>query len=186
MTAIAGIIDNGRVHLAGDSAVTRGWGLALKPSGKLFRHGPYVIGVSGSLRAAQLLQHAFTPSEPPAGKQLAGFMATAFVDGMRSALKDGGHATATNSEEAAVITMLVGVHGRLFKVCGDYGVCEGSEPFDAVGCGEEFALGALHATEGLGWKPRKRLRAALEAAERFSAGVRAPFTFAATPKAGAA
>lgn len=49
--------------------------------------------------------------------------------------------------------------------------------YAAVGCGQELALGALFATEQTSLRPQERLEVALEAAERFSAGVRAPFAY---------
>lgn len=176
MTAIAGLIHAGRVHLAGDSAVTSGWGLDLRPGGKVFANGPYVFGVSGSLRAAQLLQYAFDVPEPE--DDLARFMATDFVDAARTCLKDGGHARRENEVESGDMILLIGVHGRLFKLWSDYAVGEGTEPFTAIGCGQDYALGALHAT--FGRPARTRLRTAMEAAERFSAGVRGPFTYVST------
>ncbi|MFF4408798.1 hypothetical protein [Streptomyces sp. NPDC001404] len=45
-----------------------------------------------------------------------------------------------------------------------------------MGCGGEFALGALHATAGLDLKPRERLAMALAAAGHHSAGVSTPFS----------
>lgn len=43
----------------------------------------------------------------------------------------------------------------------------------AVGCGDQIARGALYGTQMQ--PPKERIRIALEAAERFSAGVRGPF-----------
>jgi ATP-dependent protease HslVU (ClpYQ) peptidase subunit len=47
-------------------------------------------------------------------------------------------------------------------------------PYAAVGCGESYALGALHAMEPT-LSPKKRITRALEAAAFFSNGVTAPF-----------
>ncbi|MEO3924086.1 hypothetical protein ABGB07_09550 [Micromonosporaceae bacterium B7E4] len=44
-----------------------------------------------------------------------------------------------------------------------------------MGCGSEIALGALFATARTSMSPKRRVTVALEAAERFSAGVRGPF-----------
>jgi ATP-dependent protease HslVU (ClpYQ) peptidase subunit len=180
MTAIAGLIHQGRVHLAGDSAATSGWDLSLKPDGKVFTTGPYALGFSGSLRAAQLVQYALELPAPDG--DLPKFMATTFVNALRTCLKEGGHSKSDSERESVELNLLVGVHGRLFRIFGDYTIDEGSQPFAATGCGESFALGALHATANLGWKPKQRLKAALSAAEWFSAGVRGPYTYAATPK----
>ncbi|GAA4716378.1 hypothetical protein [Phytohabitans rumicis] len=45
----------------------------------------------------------------------------------------------------------------------------------AVGCGSDLALGALFATARTRMSPHRRVMVALQAAERFSAGVRGPF-----------
>jgi ATP-dependent protease HslVU (ClpYQ) peptidase subunit len=55
----------------------------------------------------------------------------------------------------------------------DYQIARPGDEFAAVGCGEDIALGAMYATRHL--PPAKRIEMALEAAERFSAGVRGPF-----------
>ena len=49
------------------------------------------------------------------------------------------------------------------------------DPFYAVGCADNIALGAMYATQGKGMNPEERVRLALQAAERYSAGVRGPF-----------
>lgn len=54
--------------------------------------------------------------------------------------------------------------------------------YAAVGCGEEIARGALFATRAAKLRPEKRAVVALEAAERFSAGVRGPFKVLATER----
>ncbi|KAB2588180.1 hypothetical protein F5983_33655 [Streptomyces arboris] len=58
----------------------------------------------------------------------------------------------------------------------------GADGYAAVGCGDELALGALHATTHLGLAPRARLTAALAAADHHSAGVTGPYTYVSTPK----
>ena len=77
----------------------------------------------------------------------------------------------------------MGTHGRLFFVSADYQVGEPADPYAAVGCGDGYALGALHATEGGRMAPQRRLDAALAAAERFSNGVRGPFAHVSTTAA---
>lgn len=178
MTAIAGIARNGRVHLAGDSAVMSGWDTSLNPAGKIWRTGPYVIGSSGSSRAATLLRYALTPPAPE--PDLPMFMATTFVDAIRQTLKAGGYATRESEREDGGAIMLVGICGRMFTVWTDYCTQEAAQPYAAIGCGNNLAIGALYATENTGLSPRRRLTLALEAAERFSGAVRSPFTFAST------
>lgn len=183
MTVIAGIVSqvSGRVFLAGDSAVTSGWDLTRRPGGKVFRNGDYVMGVSGGLRGAQIVQHAFTPPSPP-DDDVAAFMATQFVDRLRQAYKDAGYAKKDAERENSEDNILVGVHGRLFTVWGHYGVEESAVPYMAIGCGQAYAMGSLRTSHDMPMRPRVRLELAMRAAEQFSAGVRGPFTHVSTRK----
>lgn len=179
MTVIVGLVHKGRVHLGGDSAGVCGYQLTVRRDPKVFSNGPYVMGFTSSFRMGQLLQHAFQAPHP-AGS-LDQFMVTTFIDALRTCLKDGGWARKDSEQEQAG-TFLVGVHGRLFVIQGDYQVGEPADGYAAVGCGDELALGALHATATLDMPPRDRVATALAAADHHSAGVAGPYTYASTPK----
>lgn len=177
MTAIVGLVHGGRVYLGGDSAGVGSYSIHTRKDPKVFRNGPYVLGFTSSFRMGQVLHHVFKAPHPEG--DLYKFMVTKFIDEVRSTLKTAGFATKEKDAEQGG-KFLVGVHGRLFRVESDYQVGELAKPYDAVGMGDELALGALHATEGAGLSPKRRLTVALEAAEEFSYGVRGPFTFAST------
>lgn len=172
MTAIVGLVHDGRVYIGGDSAGVAGWSMTVRADAKVFRNGPYVMGFTTSFRMGQLLRYALD-APPPTG-DLDRFMATTFVDAIRKCLKDGGWAK-KDAEQEAGGKFLVGIGGRLFCVETDYQVGEPATGYAAVGCGDEIALGALYATALAGLPPKKRIEIALQAAEQFSAGVRAPF-----------
>lgn len=173
MTAVAGLVHDGRVHIGADSAGVAGWALTVRADAKVFNNGPYVMGFTSSFRMGQLLRYSLAAPEPEG--DLARFMATTFIDAVRTCLKDGGWAT-KNSEQEAGGNFLVGIHGRLFEIGSDYQVGESVDDVAAVGCGFELCLGALYASRGVR-SPRRRLTIALEAAERFNGGVRGPFAF---------
>lgn len=176
MTAIVGLVhSDGSVHMGGDSAGVSGWSLTVRADTKVFHNGPYLFGFTTSFRMGQLIHHAFTPPKPTA-KGLERFMSTVFIDALRACLKEGGWARKDNDREEGG-TFLVGVGGQLFVVQDDYQVGQAADSYAAVGCGDQIALGALYATAGTTMPARKRIRLALEAAERFSAGVRSPFIF---------
>ncbi|MFG2589063.1 hypothetical protein [Streptomyces sp. NPDC048438] len=179
MTVIVGLVQQGRVHLAGDSAGASGYQLTVRRDPKVFRNGPYVMGFTDSFRMGQLLHHALQAPHPTGN--LDRFMVTTFVDALRTCLKDGGWARKDSEQEEAG-TFLVGIRDRLFTVYSDYQVGEPADGYAAVGCGGELALGALHATASLGLRPRQRLTAALAAADHHSAGVSAPYAFTKTPR----
>jgi ATP-dependent protease HslVU (ClpYQ) peptidase subunit len=181
LTCIAGLVHDGAVYLAGDSAGCSGWNLIVRTDPKVFANGSYVMGFTTSFRMGQLLRYAFTPPEPDTA-DLHRFMCTAFTDALRQCLKDGGWAQKDKEQEEGG-TFLVGTHGHLFIVNNDYQVAEPADSYAAVGCGGRYALGALHATEGSKMAPQRRLDAALAAAERFSSGVRGPFAHVGTASA---
>jgi hypothetical protein len=178
MTAIVGLVHQGRVLIGGDSAGLAGYQLSVRRDPKVFCNGPYAFGFTSSFRMGQLLHHAFSPPEPPVNQDgLHRFMCTMFVDALRGCLKDAGWATAENGREAGG-EFLVGVSGRLFEVHEDFQVAEMHDGYAAVGCGDDIALGALFATAHIGGDPERRVLTALQAAERHSGGVRGPFVFA--------
>ncbi|MFF2226992.1 hypothetical protein ACFVV7_27165 [Streptomyces globisporus] len=179
MTAIVGIVHKKRVHLGADSAGIAGLQIAVRADRKVFRNGPYVLGFTSSFRMGQLLRYAFQPPHPTG--DLHAFMVTTWADAVRACLKEGGWARKDSEQEQAG-TFLVGIQGRLFVVCDDYQVGEHADGYAAVGCGDDVALGALHATARLGLSPRERLTAALAAADHHSAGVTGPYSYASTPK----
>lgn len=175
MTVIAGLVDNGTVLLGGDSAGVAGYQLTVRSDAKTFINGPYVFGFTSSFRMGQILRHTFTPPTPPTGTDVERFMCTTWIDAVREVLKNAGWARLDSGQESGG-TFLVGIQGRLFEVEGDYQVGEAADGYSAVGCGDDVALGALYATAGIGMAAEDRVLTALRAAERFSAGVRSPFT----------
>jgi ATP-dependent protease HslVU (ClpYQ) peptidase subunit len=172
MTAIVGLVHDGSVFIGGDSAGVSGLSLAVRADTKVFQRDRYLFGFTTSFRMGQLIRYAFRLPTPKG--EIDKFMATRFIDGLRDCLKAGGWAKKENDREEGG-TFLVGVRGQLFAVYDDYQVAKAADGFAAVGCGDQVALGALYATAGSALKPRRRIRIALRAAERFSAGVRGPF-----------
>uniref|UniRef100_UPI003F49A2CE hypothetical protein n=1 Tax=Streptosporangium sp. CA-235898 TaxID=3240073 RepID=UPI003F49A2CE len=184
MTVIAGLVHDGRVYMGGDSAGCAGWELTVRRDPKVFEVGPYLIGFTTSFRMGQLLRFSFTPPTLPYDLDhdgLTKLMVTEFIDGIRATFKDGGYAR-KDSEQESGGKFLVGVRGRLFEIGPDYQVGEPADSYAAVGCGAQVALGALHAMNTMDTmddnsiRPMDRIHHALYAAERFSNGVRAPFT----------
>ena len=174
MTCIAGIATGGAVYLAGDSAGVAGWDLVIRADQKVFRNGDFVMGFTSSFRMGQLLRYAFQPPKHDPSVDVYQYMVTTFVDAVRDCLIAGGVARKESEQESGG-TFLVGYQGRLFSIHEDYQVRESECGFDAVGCGAQVALGALYAASHL--EPIDRLKLALDAAEAFSVGVRAPFVF---------
>lgn len=171
MTCIVAVAKNGNVWMGADSAGVGGLSLRMRNDPKIYRVGKFLFGFTSSFRMGQLLGYKFNPPEQ-VSMSVEQYMATVFIDELRKTLKDGGFSKTDNGVESGG-TFLVGYRGRIFKVYDDFQVAEAIEPYDACGCGEDIAFGALFASRDM--SPGDRVHLALEAAERFSAGVRSPF-----------
>lgn len=175
MTCIAGVIaDDGSIVMGGDSANFCGTRLVLRQTPKVFRNGPFLIGCAGSLRVRDAMRYHFTPPKHPRGMDVQCFMRTVFIDAVRDSLRRAGTLLRKNEiEELIDSKMLVGYRRRLFEIEEDFQVGESFDEFSAVGCGADVANGALCVSGDV--TPRKRILAALSAAERYNTGVRRPF-----------
>ena len=175
MTCIVGLEHAGVVYIGGDSAGVAGLSISSRADGKVFTNGPMAFGFTTSFRMGQLLRYALkVPFQQP-DETDDQYMVTTFVNEVRKCLKDGGYAKKENEAEQGG-QFLVGYKGRLYCLDSDYQVGRSRHPYDAVGCGQDIALGAMHALHQKGVaNAAEAIRAALLAAEEFSAGVRAPF-----------
>lgn len=175
MTAIAGLIDDGKVYIGGDSAGVGGLSLHRRKDPKVFKNGEFVIGYTSSFRMGQLLRYYLSPDTPKEGQDAFEYMVCSFVPKVRQVLKDNGYLKVESNTETGGF-FVVGWRGRLYEIQSDMQVSETLVPYTATGCGEDLVLGSLHATEQLeGLSPKERITMALQAAEDFSAGVRGPF-----------
>lgn len=175
MTCIVGLVHNAQVLIGGDSAGvdTERLSLVVRNDRKVFRNGDFLMGFTSSFWMGQLLAFDFNPPKPRVGIDVMAYMVTDFIDAARERMKSGGFARVKDSAEEGG-TFLVGYSGRLFRISDDFQVGESSHGFDACGCGGMIALGSLRSTRT--WTdPILRVKEALECAETFSAGVRAPF-----------
>src|SRR5882762_2813647 len=174
MTCIAGLVDNGKIYMGGDSAATNGWGLTILEEPKVFRNKDFLIGCSGAARMITLLRHSLNPPEQEENEDTLLFLATRFIDAVRDCLKNGELAKKENEQESMGNSyFLVGYRGQLFCVYNDYHISEALCSYDAIGCGDDLALGVLFAAPDI--QPTKRIELALRAAEQHNAGVRGPF-----------
>lgn len=181
MTCIVGLEHAGKVYLGGDSAGVGGYRLAVMAEPKVFKRGKFVIGYTTSFRMGQLLQHTLKPPKWDATWEgnLQGFMVSRFIPAVRNCLREGEYLKKTE-EVIRGGTFLVGYRGSLFVVEDDMQVGRVVDGYYAVGCGMDLALGSMHTTstslDPFEQMPKHRITLALEAAERFSAGVSGPFT----------
>lgn len=176
MTCIVGLISKKGVYIGGDSAGVAGYSLTVRADDKVFANNGFLFGFTSSFRMGQILRFGFTPPKRHLDVDIYEYMVTDFIDAVRTRFRTAGYLATTNGEERGG-TFLVAHRGRLFKVEGDFQVGESTDGYDACGCGDSIALGALYATKvANGFSdPEAAVRTSLMAAEGYSAGVRSPF-----------
>ncbi len=178
MTCIVGVAHAGMVILGADSAGTGGYDQRIRRDRKVFKNGELIFGFTSSFRMGQLLQFALSPPLISEGQEPYDYAVKALIPAIRDTLKAGGYAKMDNGRESGGV-FLVGFRGHLFTVYDDYQVGEDLGALAAVGCGDAYALGAMHALPDA--DPMVRLQAGLDAAATFSAGVSGPFHFVELP-----
>ena len=178
MTCIVGVKTDTGVLLAGDSLGSAGYHGRVRADIKVFRLTPEIAcGFTSSYRMGQILRFHVEP--PCIHGDLYEWAVREFIPVVRAAFKEHGYSTIQNNEESGG-TFLVAVRDRLFQVEDDFQVAESVWDFDACGCGDAYAMGAMWSLRAAKLKPRQFLTKALDAAVEFSGGVRGPYTFAAT------
>jgi ATP-dependent protease HslVU (ClpYQ) peptidase subunit len=180
MTCIVGIEHDEKVWIGGDSAGSDGMSLTIRADEKVWADKGFVFGFTGSFRMGQLLRYklvlALERHEVPADDAAAEikYMSTAFIDSVRTVLKEGGYAKVENGNESGGV-FLVGWRGKLYQVHSDFQVGRAAQGFGAIGSGGSWATGVLYALRDSKDTPESKILAALDAAKELTPYVRGPF-----------
>lgn len=163
--------------MGGDaSALDESDDFCLLASPKVFAVGPMLMGSSGGISALRALQYRLKIPEHPPGMPDEAWLCTDFADAVRATMRSAGLLVSKDLGEqiAGGVAILCGYRGRVYAIEPDFGVFRSTREYATIGCGYKYALGSLHGSKGE--PPQVRIRWALEAAEAFNAGVKAPFT----------
>lgn len=174
MTCIIGLAHEGKVYIGGDSMSASGWNQRQTKLRKVFHAGQFLIGYTTSFRMGQILQYHLEVRQQQDGETDERYMVVAFAEAVRTCLKDKGYAQVSSNTETGG-DFLVGYRGEVYHVSSDFQVNHYADGLQAVGCGEQYAMGAMLALEATVQDPQKRIRKALKITERLSNGVTGPF-----------
>jgi len=175
-TCIAAIAQDGNVWMGGDSLEVCGWSQGRNNAEKVYIRNKMIYGFTGLCRVAHFLRFSFDRPRQYEDEDNETFLNTRFVDELAKAAKDKNIAELKDNELSLSGGFLLGYKGTLYSVDGSFYVAKCKHPFEAVGCGGEYAMGSLYQTIGSEMTPKHRILEALKAAEEFSPGVRGPFT----------
>lgn len=173
MTVIIGLVENDTLYMGGDSAVAWGWRKDVISDRKVFTNGPFLIGIAGYVRFANILRYqlAFDPqSEDLTDYE---YMVRSFAEGVRKAGKELGYSRVKENEEQHGSMALIGYKQKLYELGSDFSILTNATGLMAIGVGEEFALGAMAAMPER--KAETRILKALSIAGRYSMGIAEPY-----------
>ncbi len=168
MTCIVGLVQNNRVYIGGDSAgIDDDNTYDIRSTPKVFKRGEFIYGCTNSFRMSDILRHSF--KEPPIKGDVLRYMATTYIDKLFKTFEKAHYKLTETGEDANNGPVyLVGVRGRLFCIYGDWQVSELDRPYESIGCGGPFALGAMQVLVQTNKTPEEKIHDALKAASTFS------------------
>jgi ATP-dependent protease HslVU (ClpYQ) peptidase subunit len=175
MTCIVGLVEKDKVYLGGDAAGVGGYSLEIRKQPKVFSNSEVLFGYTTSFRMGQLLQYTLKVPEQSVRKDDFEYLCTDFVDALMSCFKNKKFSEEEKNVQYGGV-FLVGYKGNLYKIEADFQVGQTVDNFNACGCGESFAMGALKSLEKSKLSAAEKVHKALQTAAYFSAGVSGPFT----------
>jgi ATP-dependent protease HslVU (ClpYQ) peptidase subunit len=167
MSTVVGLIQDGNVYIGTDSRASTEDG-EIKPIvvKKMFKNKGYTIAFVGSVRAGQILYpRYFSPPDD----------IWEFPDAIRHLAEEKGTLSIGDRQESLIgCNYLFVKDGKLYEMMMDFQMLE-IEDFSVLGSGSYYANGSLYTTRNMTIHPKERVRLALEAAAKFSAGTGPPF-----------
>lgn len=186
MTCIVGIEHDGVVTLAADSRLSDMDSHIYQNmvSTKVWTSGEWVYGGCGSLRGLQILRYIFAAPQLPDeddADTMEEYLVNYWSEELRETFSDAGHQKMKHEVQTTPNTwFMFGIRGRLYLMMYDYAVYRIDRGFQAVGSGEQYALGALEALKGVKMHPQDKLTAALDATSAFCPSVGPPYHYVTT------
>lgn len=173
MTCIIGLEHENKVYMGCDSLSTDGWTKQTITNRKIFKHGEFIIGVSGYPRFSQVMQY-LTPFPKQVEIDDFSFICQYFVESIRETMdkyKVGN--IDDNGANFGDSIALFGYRGKLYLLDSNYQINNFSNGYTAIGTGASVALGSMFALKNL--KPKQRILESLKASAHFDVGVSKPF-----------
>jgi len=179
MTCIVGWIGKDRVYVGGDSARAEGWQVRQTSINKVLKKENFLFGYTTSFRMGQIIQHHVKLPERKKLQPILDYLVVDLIEAIRKQLTEKGFTKKQDNRETGG-SFIIGCSEGIFRVDADFQVNSASDGLEAVGCGEDYALGAMKALNNV--SDKQRIQRALETAAYFCGGVLPPFTILSVPK----
>jgi ATP-dependent protease HslVU (ClpYQ) peptidase subunit len=169
MTCIVGLLHDGGCLVGADSAVSVGEMRGIDRR-KVRRRWGVIVGTAGGARECEIALSTRVPAYRRG--DVRDWVSSRLAPAVLAAVR------AERREAPTSLELLIATPTVLLGVDADGAQYEWPRAWGAVGCGAHVALGSMHCSSGLGWQPRRRVKAALEAAAAHVDGVAGPWTWA--------
>jgi len=184
VTCIIAARDENKIVVGTDSLYYRPAGYnSYKNAEKIFKIKGFVIGGAGSIRINQIVRYYFKPPIKSNSMDDYEFMCSSFIDSLQACLKKNRMLKTVEgvSQVGEAVYFLVVYNNNFYTIWSHFGVIQWVEPYAAIGCGENFSLGVLHALYNKEKDKKKLVEQALITTSYFDAGVKPPFSFIEVP-----
>lgn len=178
MTCIVAVEDpNGKVYMGADSCSYYQGRVQESRIEKVFKpkkSPQFLIGCSPSFRLMQLLKYQLEVEANNTYLDNEEYLVAILVPALKKLFDQNGLTRIDQNVEYGD-TFLLGFKGTIYKIDSDFQINSSTVGFQALGSGEEFALGSLFTTAYYE-NTKHRVEIALQAAARFCASVSEPFS----------
>ncbi len=164
--------DRTTIYMGSDGQVSQGSEMS-KGHGynKIFTNGDFLMGVTGCVYASNLLKHVWTPPDRAEKDTDTNYLYKKVVPDLRRLFKDHGHTTTVDGLDRIHENVMLAYNRELYVLHIDFCLIESLRPFEAVGCGRPYALGACYVLQEENMPMDQKIRKAILAADEFSMGV---------------
>ncbi len=180
MSCVVGYVEDGKIYMGADSACINAENLDIRTrtDPKVFVRENFIFGYVGSYRVGQVLRCSFFIPPIPEGMSDFDYLCSLFIPRLISSLKENDCFQYKNEGEFCFEgEIMIGYNKEIYIIGSDLQVISESEKYSSIGCGENYAIGALYILEKMFplTPPEEKVKYALEVAEYYNAGVRRPF-----------
>lgn len=182
MTCIVALKHNKKIYMGGDSLGSSSSTMSktVRLDEKVFIKDEMILGFTSSFRMGQILRYVMKSPERPEGISDMEYLVAHWIPELIEVFDNNGfRGTKDPDDHDSTKTggnFLLGYRGVLYNIESDFQVGIPAEQYDAIGCGEDLARGSVFTSKRNGLKdPTSIITIALEASEKYSAGVQRPF-----------
>ena len=175
-TCIVGYVDEktGDIYMGGDSERVSRYNSITSNEKKVFVKDKIILGCTGYVTLLQALKYSFTI--PERNKEDSNtYVKSVLVKSIKKCLEGDNLAKKEHNIVSFEGTILIGYDKCLYQITGDFGCVSISDNYYSIGCGGDYAKGALFTLRGANLTSKQKITKALEAADKFSVGVSKPF-----------